>query len=67
MFSVINLEVIYSEIPESLFPEMGPIDMDKDRAAILFSSGTTGFPKAIPYNHGMVWDRRPRSLEPKLL
>ena len=33
------------------------MDVDKGLAAIMFSSGTTGLPKAIPYTHAMFWDR----------
>ena len=36
--------------------ELGKVDLIKDTAAILFSSGTTGYPKAIPYNHIMLWN-----------
>ena len=32
-------------------------DFGQDVALINFSSGTTGFPKAIPSTHNMIWDR----------
>jgi acyl-coenzyme A synthetase/AMP-(fatty) acid ligase len=35
-------------------PEM---DLKDGPSAIMFSSGTTGAPKAIPYSHAMIWDR----------
>ena len=42
---------------EDLETDFSKSDLTKDVMAIIFSSGTTGFPKAIPYTGQMLWDR----------
>jgi acyl-CoA synthetase (AMP-forming)/AMP-acid ligase II len=46
-----------TETPPGSDPDLPEMDCEEDLAAVMFSSGTTGFPKAIPYTHAMVWDR----------
>jgi acyl-coenzyme A synthetase/AMP-(fatty) acid ligase len=44
--------------PEMDLKERKPeMDLKDGPSAIMFSSGTTGAPKAIPYSHAMIWDR----------